>query len=477
MRVALAAAAALHVRCSLEVFEPTRCESNAECRAAFGLGYACDAEGFCDAHEVDPRCELTFPEDLWQRPENYPDAILLGTLFDNSADVPEYQSARLAVKQVNDSQGLQGRNFALVQCTYEESSALDGMAPEEAAVHDIEWLVDYVGPSAVIGPATSGNSEAAFLAVADREDAPLFISPSATSPALTAIDGDVKTDEAPGLFWRTVPPDSLQGQVLAFDVGRQLGAGAQEVAIVYQSGPYGTGLADVFVESYETADHRVQRYEFDNDTNRDNAVNMAALESIDAVLFISSDLPDVVAFLNAASARSEYAAMPIFLADAARDVELIVQAASAAALFPNVRITAPSVPAGDLFNTFAASYKSTYEGQEATASNYAAYSYDASWLAIYGAAWSLFQEGGIAGIGSARGLRQVSDPSYQPELEVKPNSFGTVRAKFAAGTSINVIGASGALDFDPTTGETSGPVDIWVIDGDGFALVDTIAGS
>jgi branched-chain amino acid transport system substrate-binding protein len=472
---ALAAAGTLAGACSLETFAPTRCKENSECRGAFGLGFACNAEGFCASHEVDARCGTTFPEDLWQRPQNYADAILLATLFDNAADVPEYQAARLAVKQVNDSQGLDGRNFAIVQCSYEESSALDDLAAEEAAIHAIEWMVDYVGPSAVVGPATSGNSEAAYLAVAERQDAPVFISPSATSPALTYIDGDVKTDEAPGLFWRTAPPDSLQGQVLAFDVARTLPQGAQRVAIMYQSGPYGTGLADFFEANYVQGEHVVKLYEFDNDTTRDNAVNLAAVEALDAVVFISSDLPDVVSFLNAAAVRSEYADMPIFLADAARDAELLVQAAAAAALFPNVRGTAPSVPEGDIYETFAASYAAAFEGQDAADSSYSAYSYDAGWLAIYGATWSLFQEGTISGLGSARGLRQISDPAYFPELEIKPLNFGTVRAKFAAGTAINVVGASGSLDYDPETGETAGPVDIWEIaDGD-FVTVERLS--
>ena len=39
------------------------------------------------------------------------------------------------------------------------------------------------------------------------------MSPSATSPALTELE-PAASDETPGLLWRTVPPDSLQGRVI-----------------------------------------------------------------------------------------------------------------------------------------------------------------------------------------------------------------------------------------------------------------------
>ncbi|MBM4367534.1 MAG: hypothetical protein FJ102_15080, partial [Deltaproteobacteria bacterium] len=41
---------------------------------------------------------------------------------------------------------------------------------------------------------------------------------------------------------------------------------------------------------------------------------------------------------------------------------------------------------------------------------------------------------------------------------------------------VNVQGASGALDYDPVTEETTGPIDVWVIaaDGESFEVAETI---
>lgn len=422
--------------------------------------------------EAEPRCVDTYPEDLLDRPEDYGNAILLGSLFNHDpaeGDVVETQAARLAVKQANDSEGLDGKSFAIVECTYEENPDIDNLTMEEATVQALTWMIDTLGVTGVIGPATSGMMEAAWYGIADRKDAPILISPSATSPALTDIDGDVKGPSNPGLVWRTAPPDSLQGEALALDITYALDDDSQRVAIIYQTGPYGEGLADEFIADYAVDDHTVDRWLFENDTQRDNAVNeVAALDTPPgAVLFISSDVSDVVKFLNAAGFRPGiFADVPIYLADAARDQELLDQTRDTAGsdLWMHIRGTAPAVPEGDVYDSFAAAYYTTYPGQSADDSSYSAYSYDAAWLAIYGAAWSLSQDGTITGLGMAAGLHQISDPNYTPELEVKPLNWGTVRTKFAAGTAINVVGASGHLDYDDSDEETTAPIDIWDIE-------------
>ena len=112
-------------------------------------------------------------------------------------------------------------------------------------------------------------------------------------------------------------------------------------------------------------------------------------------------MPDVVGFLNAA-VELDYATTPIWLADAAHDSDCLDQSRAASSLWPNVRGTAPAVPSGDIYDFFASSYRSEYEGDDAAASSYTSYAYDAAWLALYGTAWSLASEGAITGLGAAR---------------------------------------------------------------------------
>ena len=41
------------------------------------------------------------------------------------------------------------------------------------------------------------------------------------------------------------------------------------------------------------------------------------------------------------------------------------------------------------------------------------------------------------------------------------SSWNDVRASFKDGISVNLVGASGQLDFDDKTCETSAPIEIW----------------
>jgi hypothetical protein len=61
------------------------------------------------------------------------------------------------------------------------------------------------------------------------------------------------------------------------------------------------------------------------------------------------------------------------------------------------------------------------------------------------------------------------------ELEIRPTNWNPVKAQFKAGNIIDVLGASGELDFDPVTEETTAPIEIWRIhrDGDAFEVCRT----
>jgi branched-chain amino acid transport system substrate-binding protein len=385
-------------------------------------------------------------------------------------------STRLAVKQADDSEGLDGDPFVLVQCSYEESASLDDFDSDEAGAAMGAYLADDLGAYAIVGPATSGVTEATWTTVGPL--GPLFVSPSATSPALSYADTALTPEGHAGRLWRTAPPDSAQGEVMAQIVAEFVytGSNKQKVALAYQEGPYGEGLAEVFIDNYSTDNHTADRKPFHDDTSRDNAVNAIANGGYDAVIFISSDLPDVSAFLNGAAARDEFEYMPIFLADAAKDAELLVQTTSASDIWINVWGTAPAVPSGDVYDAFAVSYASEYDGKDAADSSYSAYAYDAAWLAIYGSAWSRATLGAVTGQGAADGLREISESGVpaSERVEIEPTSWIEVRAAFSGGNAIDVVGASGQLDYDPETEETTGPIEVWWISSDGFETYDTI---
>jgi ABC-type branched-subunit amino acid transport system substrate-binding protein len=122
------------------------------------------------------------------------------------------------------------------------------------------------------------------------------------------------------------------------------------------------------------------------------------------------------------------------------------------------------LPEGSAYDAFVASYAVAYPDDDVTGRSFTAHSYDAAWLLACGAAWAHYQEGGISGLNIARGLRQLSSGVAR---NLQSDEWPPLLNAFEAGESVDVVGASGELDYDPITGETSGPIELWQISANG----------
>ena len=443
--------------CSLSTYDYQECSTNAECRDTFGWGNVCDAETLLCAPARDlERCAETWPEDLLTSRDKYADWIVLGALMDGSAWGLELDAMKLAVIQANQESGLDGTDYGLVMCTSEEDSALDDLEQADANVEAALYLADEIGVPAIVGPDTSGRTTDAFVAVEPLGT--MVISPSATSPALISLDGVDPTDKDPGLLWRTAPPDSLQGQVIADYLASE---GAATAAVVYQTGPYGEGLAEVFDAAFRVNGGTTVLLPFTETSQRDSAIVDAAFGDYDEVVFISSEKSDYEGFLDAAATFSAYTdgSRGVFFTDTAYAAELYTNAGDAEAIFPYIRGSRPTFDETTaVYSAFLASFAAEYEGADAGDSAYTAHAYDAAWLAIYGTAWSLYQNTKIFGLGIARGMRHVSGGTA---VDIRPTSWSTVRAIFETGADVDVTGASGLLDYSDEDGETTAPIEVW----------------
>ncbi|MBL8947805.1 MAG: ABC transporter substrate-binding protein [Myxococcales bacterium] len=468
--------------CTLTAIDPDACDGLEDCRRAFGVGSVCGADGFCSAPLQHPRCTRSWPSGLLDRPEDFGDTIVVGSLFDFVEHADTRLAAELPVRQVAGQGGLEGQAIGIVHCDT-AAMAGDELDDLEGAASAARFLADAIGVPAIIGPRGSSRTQAVFEAVRDRDV--LVISPSATSPALTGIDATDPTFEAPGLLWRTVPPDTLQSEVIAADM---LARSATRVAAMYQLGAYGEGLVDLF-ESRFVADggELVDRMPFESGQFATTVATLGASVAAgeyDEVLFVSSDLADYTAFLLAASATDTlidaYASpdVGLFFADAAFNEMLLVDTAQRAApLYPRIRGTRPASAEGVLFNAFAAAYAAEFDA-DADSSGFTPHAYDAAWLVLYGIARASFEEETIGGVGIARGLRRVSSGE---RVDILPTNWLTVVERFRSGASIDVEGASGPLDYDPDTEETTAPISVWAITmepstpiGWGFVEIDRV---
>jgi ABC-type branched-subunit amino acid transport system substrate-binding protein len=184
------------------------------------------------------------------------------------------------------------------------------------------------------------------------------------------------------------------------------------------------------------------------------------------VLFFSSQTADAVAFLNAAKSLTSYEKISFFLTDSAANPDLLAGASGAASLFPRVVGSRPAVPQGPTFELFKTSYSAAFK-KDPSVLSFVPHTYDATWLVFYGTAWSLRQEKAVTGAGIARGLRRVTSPGA--EIAITPANWTKIADTIAQG-GVNVSGASGNLDFDAKSEETSGLINIWKISSDGKSI-------
>lgn len=459
------------IACTPNPVDRAECTSNADCRSAFSFTWSCEEDsGFCVEQELPARCGKSYPEDLREDPEAYKDHIILGSLYSFTQHNDTLQASELAVRQVNENNGLEGQKYAMLHCDYESDENIDmvdGLNDIAAVELLAPFLADVVGVPAIIGPRGSSRAEATFNAVRDLDV--VVMTPSATSPTLTALDNTSPTDEVPGMLWRTAPPDSLQGNVIAGDMA---GRGITRVAIINQSGAYGDSLSALFVERFqELGGEAPMQFPFAQGTDFSGQVATVA-EGIrnaeyEEVLFLTSDIADYISFVNSAVATPDLEEQfttgldgGIFFADASRDPQLIEGTPAATQLYPKIRGSRPKSPVSAEFNAFAAAYTSAFG--EDIGSAFSPHAYDGSWMAIYGTAWSLYQLDEISGLGVAQGMRQLSggDP---PLVPVQPISWSTVIDAFRSGRRIDIVGASGNLDYDLAIEETTNPIEVWQI--------------
>lgn len=464
-RLSLVLAASLATSCSLGNVPSTACTSSAECREAFGFGHQCGADsGYCEPLSLPARCDRVFPENLLTAPEVYEDVVLFGALFDLSTDEDNVRSIELAFEEANIDDGLNGRPVGLITCSYGEDLAIDPEPRDVAAQASVEWLADHAGALGVLGPAGSQLVTDIYAEYAAPRDV-FVMSPSATSDELIDIHVDPERPDAPDLFWRTAPTDSAQAAAIAYDIE---GRGNTNVAVVYQTGAYGTGLANLLEPALSIPAAR--RFTFANSNQLTAAIaDVALVDGLEEVIFVSSDTDDIASFLNGALQLPALAQADVFLTDAARSQSMLQSAAAASALFPNIRGTNPVAdPNSAPQVAFYIAYRAKY-GEDADNDSFNAFSYDAAWLSLYATAWADSQSLPLTGSNVAEGMRQLSSGTPVP---LRAASWSTVLEIFANGGTVDVAGASGDLDYDPVTGETTAPIAVWTINGAGNGFVN-----
>ncbi len=450
--------------CSLTRPDVDDCRSTAECRAAFGFGFVCGGDGLCAGAPAEPRCAATWPVNLFANPAEG-GRLVIATVVDTSLEthVARANAVQLAVQDASaDSAGVEGgidgRKFGLVTCTIAEDTTLDTLSRAEATLRVTRYIEGALDVPVVVGPPGSGEASAAFEATTRT----LFISPSATSPALTALEPVPASDAAPGRLWRTAPTDVEQADRIASDLSSR---GVRDVALLAQQGTYGDGLVALLTE--RIAGLQIERFETQGQLSA--AVGVIADGGASEVIFASSATADAVSFLTAAAADAAFTGRRFFLTDAAANEDLLAGLPMDAGFRGRVRGTRAALDPVRAAS-FAARYRVAYGASDVDALSFTAHAYDAGWLALYALGWATLQEDRVDAVALGRGLRQLSSGVA---VDVGELSWPVVLDAFRAGRSVDLRGASGALDYDPDTEERSEDgqsFEVWRVSSDGTAF-------
>ena len=150
-------------------------------------------------------------------------------------------AAQMAVAQVNAAGGVLDCPVAL--------EIRDSQAQPSLAVDAAHQLIDLEGIKVIVGEVTSGGT-AAVLSAASVPGKVALISPTASSPAFSAIGGES------GLFFRTNVSDALQGVAAASFASN---AKSGTVAVLAINNDWGQNLSKVFQATYEKLGGKVSR--------------------------------------------------------------------------------------------------------------------------------------------------------------------------------------------------------------------------
>jgi branched-chain amino acid transport system substrate-binding protein len=161
---------------------------------------------------------------------NGPIRIGVAGSFSDPIGLPMKQAAELAAEEINAAGGINGRRLELV--------TRDDYADPDSAVFVASDLYD-TDVSAVVGHLFSGMTLAAAPVYNGGDDPVVAISPSSSSPEVTA---------AGEYTFRVCPSDLAHGTVLAHWVRDRLHL--THGAVLYLNDEYGRGIRQTFVSEY-----------------------------------------------------------------------------------------------------------------------------------------------------------------------------------------------------------------------------------
>jgi len=371
------------------------------------------------------------------------DDVKLGILIGFTGPIESLTShmaaaAELAMAEVNAS-GKSAHNFISVRG---DSTCVDAAAAQAAG----ERMVTAEGVKGIIGADCSGVTRAVLQNVA-RPNGIVMISPSATSPALTA-------DEDDGLFFRTAPSDAREGEIMA-DILME--KGVKSIALTYSNSDYGKGLAEAIANAYTAKGGVVTINAAHDDGKADYSAEVAALAAA------GGDILVVAGYLDQGGkgiiqASLDTGAFSTFGLPGGMVGDSLPAAIGPALDGSYGQVAQSDAPGAAILTEMGKANATPFEAT----SPYAMESYDAAALIMLAMH--------AAGSTDPKVYKEkIMDLANAPGEPILPGELGKALELIAAGTDIDYQGASGVELIGP--GESAGRYKEFVIQGGKYETV------
>ena len=211
------------------------------------------------------------------------DEIVVGSNFELTGNHAQYgtnaaKGFKLAVQEVNDKGGINGKKIKIVDA--------DSKSDTAESVNSAMKLISDNHVAAMVGPAVTASVIAESQVAADNKIP--VIAPAATNPDVTVENGQVK----PYIF-RACFIDPQQSEVMAQFSSKDLNA---KTAVIYMdsSSDYSKSLGKIFKEEFEAAGGKVLMEEFFVAKDQDFKAPLTKLQGANAdVMFVPAYYEEV----------------------------------------------------------------------------------------------------------------------------------------------------------------------------------------
>jgi len=368
--------------------------------------------------------------------------VSVGLVMELTGPAGEYgqaaaKSVEMAFRDLNAAAGAQGCRLVTI--------TKDSQSQGTVAVDAASQLVQLNKVPVIIG----GNISSVTIPMLTSVTGParvLQVSPAASSPRLTALGRDGKTN---GMFFRTITSDALQGTAAA---RYALDRGLRRISVIYVNNDFGVSMYGEFARAYRAlgGEIAVATPYNEKQPNYSSEVTATLGSSPQALYLISTPVDGATiarAWISQGGTRK------LLLNDGMNSADFIT-AVGAKYLGDAWGTSSGTTPT--------ASTKYFYDGYRAysgldPASPAADRAYDAA--AIVGLAIAAAPTHDSLAIRNA--IARITDPKGLP-VHAGPDEFARALAQLKAGKALRYEGVIGPVSFDQY-GDITGPFRLWRI--------------